>query len=292
MAAPVFLLLFLALILPGSADAAPNPALRLARDDLALSRLLVCQEREMQVAAKALEDWAAGRLSGEEALNSARRAESRCRSLEAEIRQRGLTAEATLGVASRRAARSRTELVTQLVALMGKGRASRADLVAFNRQQSQLASAGLEGWLRGRLVVSTRILALRAPSSLAAYYRWQRSLLPLQLEQVALGLQIQEVLLEVAAGRTPRISGIPARGRELQGRFARLEVEPSLESPHRAALQEVESLMRLVEAVELLVGDPGPDSSARVSRFGDRLQKDSARTEEESLEALARSLGD
>jgi hypothetical protein len=41
-----------------------------------------------------------------------------------------------------------------------------------------------------------------------------------------------------------------------------------------------------------MLGDPGPDSSARVKRFGSMLQKDSARAEEESLEALARSLGD
>jgi hypothetical protein len=56
--------------------------------------------------------------------------------------------------------------------------------------------------------------------------------------------------------------------------------------------QEGESLARLAEAVELMLGDPGPDSSARVKRFGSMLQKDSARAEEESLEALARSLGD
>lgn len=284
--------MFLALVTPWAAQAAPNPALRLARDDLALSRLLVCQEREMKVAAQALEDWAAGRLSGEEALVSARRSESRCRNLEAETRQRALTAEGSVAAPARRAARSRVELVGQVVALLARGRASRADLLAFNQRQADLAASSLENWLRGRLAVTHRVLALSPPARLAAYYRWQRSLLPLQLEQVSLGRQLQGILLQLAAGQAPKAPGLSSRAQELQGRVARLKADPTLAGAAQAVRQEGESLARLAEAVELMVGDPGPDSSARVKRFGKMLQKDSARTEEESLEALARSLGD
>jgi hypothetical protein len=286
------LLLLVLLLTPWAAQAAPSPTVRLARDDLALSRLLVCQEREMQVAGQALEDWAAGRLAGDEALVSARRSESRCRSLEAEIRQRALTAEASVAAPARRAARSRVEMVGQVVALLARGRASRADLLAFNQRQADLAAGSLENWLRGRLAATHRVLALSPPAPLAAYYRWQRSLLPLQLEQVSLGRQLQGVLAQLAAGRVSRSNGLSARAQELQGRVARLKADPALSEAVHAARQEGESLARLAEAVELMLGDPGPDSSARVKRFGSMLQKDSARAEEESLEALARSLGD
>jgi len=286
------LLLLVLLLTPWAAQAAPSPTVRLARDDLALSRLLVCQEREMQVAGQALEDWAAGRLAGDEALVSARRSESRCRSLEAEIRQRALTAEASVAAPARRAARSRVEMVGQVVALLARGRASRADLLAFNQRQADLAAGSLENWLRGRLAATHGVLALSPPAPLAAYYRWQRSLLPLQLEQVSLGRQLQGVLAQLAAGRVSRSNGLSARAQELQGRVARLKADPALSEAVHAARQEGESLARLAEAVELMLGDPGPDSSARVKRFGSMLQKDSARAEEESLEALARSLGD
>jgi len=287
-----WLVLLLVLLTPWAAQAAPSPTVRLARDDLALSRLLVCQEREMQVAAQALEDWAAGRLSGDEALVSARRSESRCRNLEAEVRQRALTAEASVAAPARRAARSRVEMVAQVVALLARGRASRADLLSFNQRQADLAAGSLENWLRGRLAATHRVLALGPPARLAAYYRWQRSLLPLQLEQVSLGRQLQGVLAQLSAGRAPRSNGLSAGAQELQGRLTRLKADPALAPAVHAVRQEGESLARLAEAVELMLGDPGPDSSARVKRFGSMLQKDSARAEEESLEALARSLGD
>jgi hypothetical protein len=287
-----WLTLLLFLLIPWATQAAPSPAVRLARDDLALSRLLVCQEREMQVAAQALEDWAAGRLSGDEALVSARRSESRCRNLEEEIHQRALTAEASVAAPARRAARSRVEMVAQLVALLAKGRASRADLMAFNQRQADLAAGSLENWLRGRQAATHRILTMNPPARLAAYYRWQRSLLPLQLEQVSLARQIQKVLAQLAVGRIPRSPKLLARAQELQGRVARLKGDPALEKAVQAVRQEGESLVRLAEAVDLMLGDPGSDSSARVKRFGSMLQKDSARAEEESLEALARSLGD
>jgi len=245
----------------------------------------------MQVAAQAVEDWAAGRLAGDDALVLARRSESRCRNLEAEIRQGALTAEPSVAAPARRAARSRVELVGQVGALLAKGRASRSDLLAFNQRQADLAASSLGNWLRGRLAVTHRVLALNPPSRLAAYYRWQRGLLPLQLEQVSLGRQLQGVLSELSAGRSPRGLRLSSRAQELQGRLARLKADPGLAGANQAARQEGESLVRLAEAVELMVADPGPDSSARVKRFGTTLQKDSARTEEESLEALARSLG-
>lgn len=276
-------------LLPLVALAAPAPV-DLAGDDLALSRLLVRQEREMQAAGKVLEDWASGRLDPAEARAAVRAALERCRSLEGEIGRRAGRAEASLGGAARRAARQRTVLVESLAALVGRGAAGPKELLALGEQQGRAASTSLGEWLGSRLDAARRLGTLPAPAGLASYYRWQRGLIPLQLEAVALGERLRRVVDQLAGGRPPEPPGLYRQGRALLERVGRLEVDPALREAREASRREFESLARLAEAVDLMVDDPSPESHARLARWSARVQKDSAEAQVRSLEALARAL--
>lgn len=281
--------LALVLFLSWPAQATP-PAARLAGDDLGLSRLLMRQEREMQGASLALEEWAAGRLDISETRRRVQTAASRTRDLEAEIGRRAASAEAVLSQAATRAGRSRTSLVQGVAELLSKGGASRADLLAFNRRQGRAAADSLEGWLRARRDLTARIQGLSAAPGVAAYYRWQGSLLPLQLQELALARRLREVMDGLAEGGRPQASGLYRQGLQISDGVAALQVPPALKAAQVSASREARSLARLAEAVELMLADPSPESGARVTRCSAALRSDSARAQDDSLGALARIL--
>ena len=277
-------------LLAGPVGAAAPPASRLAADDLALSRLLLQQQGPMQEAARALEDWAAGRLVTPEALTRARQAEARCRSLEAEVGRRAASVPDPLGGSAREVARGRTALVAGVVQLVRRGKASRAELLAFNRQQGKAAARNLEAWLSSRISVARQVLGSSASPPTLSYYRWLGALLPLQLQELALGQRLRAVLDDLAEGGSPGASGLYREGQALAGRVGALPGAGFLAPAQRAAAREAESLVRLAEAVELMAADPSEESGARVTRWSASVQKDSAQAEEESLQALATSL--
>jgi len=281
--------LVLVLLALGVAHAAP-PAVRLAGDDLALSRLLLHQERQMQEASLALEEWAAGRLGTPEALSRVRQAHSRTRELETRVRQRTVGVEAVLAQAAVRAAGARTRLVQGALELLSRGSASRAQLLAFNRCQGGAAADSLEGWLRARQQVASRLQGRSQAPGVAAYYRWQFSLLPRQQQELALARDLRGVLDELAEGRRPEAEGLHRRGRRISEGLAALQVPAALNPAQGAALQEARSLARLAEAVELMVADPSPESGARVARCSATLRRDSLGAQEQTLAALTRAL--
>lgn len=272
-------------LLPTAAGAGPSSSL--AEDDLALSRLLFRQEREMEAASLAVEEWAAGRLKSAEAKSRAEAARDRGRVLEGEIERRAAQADGALARSARRVAHQRAALVDEAARVLIRGAASRADLLAFGARQGRTATATLRDWLRCRLDLAARMEGQRTAVS---FYRWQRQLLPLQLQALALAQRARAVLDGVAMGQAPAAAGLFRQGQDLAGRVAALRVGPGLSAAQAAAAREVQSLSRLLEAVELMAADPSPESSSRVARWSASVRKDSARAEEESLEALERAL--
>ncbi len=281
--------LALVLVALGVAQAA-SPGTRLAADDLALSRLLLGQERHLQEASLALEEWAAGRLGTPEALARVRQAHAGTRDLQARIGRRAAGTEAFLAGPARQAARARADLVNKGLELLSRGVASRSDLVAFNRLQGGVAAQGLEGWLRARQGVAARLQGPSVPPRVASFYRWQGGLLSRQLQELALARDLRRVLDGLAEGGRPRADGLSRRGQQICDGLALLQAPPALAGAQGAALQEARSLARLAEAVELMVADPSPESGARVSRCSADLRRESLRAQEQTLGALARML--
>lgn len=276
-------------LLTGGLQAAPSAAQRLAQDDLDLSRLLVQQERQMEVAGLALEDWAAGRLSVEKAQGTARAARDRSAALARQVTQRAGKA-GPLGSAAAAVAAERAQAIQSTVQLLESGSASREQLLAFADRQSQFVGRSLDRWLRARQAHAARVLAASPAGAVKAYYEWQTALLPLQLQEAALGLRARAAMNALGSGTSAATQGLARTGEGLARQVEELAVAPRLRACHQAAAREAWSLARLVEAVELMAADPSPESNSRVRRWSSSLRKDSADAEDLSLEALARAL--
>lgn len=284
------LLLVLALgLLTGGLQAAPSAAQRLAQDDLDLSRLLVQQERQMEAAGLALEDWAAGRLAVDKAQGTARAARDRSAALARQVTQRAGKAGA-LGTAAAAVAAERAQAIQGTVQLLESGSASRQDLLAFADRQSQFVGRSLDRWLRARQAHADRVLAASPAGSVKAYYQWQKALLPLQLQEAALGLRARAAMNALGSGTSAATDGLTRSGQAVAQRVEALPAPAPVQPAQEAAVREAWSLARLVEAVELMAADPSPDSNSRVRRWSSSLRKDSADAEDLSLEALARAL--
>lgn len=284
------LLSLLLALLTGVLGAAPASARRLAQDDLDLSRLLVQQERQMEAAGLALEDWAAGRLSVERARSATREARDRCVRIGGQVTQRSRKA-GDLGAAAAAVAAERTKAVEGSLRLLESGSASREDLLAFAERQSQFVGRSLDRWLRARQAHTDRVLAAAPSSRLKAYYAWQADLLPLQLQSAALGLRARAAMNAMGSGASAATEGLGRSGDTLARRVEALAAPTPVRAAQEAAAREARSLARLVEGVELMAADPSPESNSRVRRCSANLRKDSATAEDESLEALARALG-
>lgn len=273
-----------ALLLSGELQAAP------ARDELELSRLLVEQGRGLDEAGLALQDWSAGRLSQAQALGIVRKAHQGSlrvvATLQARARAAGRLGAAALGVASERAG-----VAEGTLRLVEAGSASREVLLDFSQRQSQVMGRSLESWLRARQVHGKELLGTSPAGRVADWYRWQEQLLPLQLQAAALGARARAALHAMASGSGAQTEGLTRSGEALAGKVGALAVPGWLRPAQDAAAREVRSLARLLEGVELMAGDPSPESHSRVRRWSASLQRDSAAAEDEALRALARALG-
>ena len=257
-----------------------------ARLDLAVSEHLRALSRTLEASGSVLEQWSRGQLQTAETqgklrvfLQSARQQRDRLAAVKATAAGKAYAAEAL------KAADLRLQSLEEAMALVAKTRPSSDMMKSYLQQSLEANRAGLGSWFRARQAYVTR---LPAQARLREYYSWLATVLGYWTQEAELAALAQQLLGSKMSlpERQDEALRLVRRSLKLYTVANSAKAPSFLEESRARVVEEMLSLSKVCEAVQLWVDDASPDAVSRLRRTLKQLTERAAASEEALLEVL------